>query len=76
MTDTFFVKHFQEAIDQKNIRGSLEQLEPKLKGYADLKAGIPHFLDSAEFKTTTYVVYPNKDSLSMMKQVATRLAER
>jgi murein L,D-transpeptidase YcbB/YkuD len=46
-----------------------------LKGYADLKAGIPNFLDSAEFKATTYVVYPSKDSLSMMKQVATRLAE-
>jgi len=74
-SDTFFVQHFQEAIAQKNIRGSLEQLEPKLKGYTDLKAGIPHFLDSAELKKVTYVFYPNKDSAAMMKQVETRLAE-
>jgi L,D-transpeptidase YcbB len=73
--DTFFVQHFQEAITQKNIRGSLEQLEPKLKGYTDLKAGIQHFLDSADLKKVTYIFYPNKDSASMMKQVQARLAE-
>lgn len=73
--DTFFVQHFQESIAQKNIRGSLEQLEPKLKGYTDLKAGIPHFLDSAELKNVTYITYPNKDSAAMMKQVEARLAE-
>lgn len=75
LTDTFFVQHFHDAIAQKNIRGSLEELEPKLKGYVDLKAGIQKFLDSAQFKPATYVVYPNKDSAAMMKQVAVRLAE-
>lgn len=74
-SDTFFVKHFQQALAEKNIRGSLEQLEPKLKGYADLKAGIPAFLDSALLKKTTYINYPNKDSAALMKQVAGRLSE-
>ncbi|MEP6747086.1 MAG: L,D-transpeptidase family protein [Bacteroidota bacterium] len=74
-SDTFLLKNFQDAIAQKNIRGSLEQLEPKLRGYTDLKAGIQHFLDSADFKPATYVVYPNKDSSALMKQVAVRLAE-
>ena len=73
--DTFLIKNFQEALAQKNIRGLLEQLEPKLKGYVDLKASIPGFLDSARFAKTTYVVYPNKDSAALMKQVADRLAE-
>ena len=74
-SDTFFVKHFQQALTDRNIRGSLEQLEPKLRGYAELKAGIPAFLDSAEIKKTTYVSYPNKDSAALMKQVASRLSE-
>jgi len=75
VTDSFFVHQFQEALAQKNIRGSLEQLEPKLKGYTDLKAAIPAFLDSAQLKKATYVFYPNKDSASLMKQVALRLSE-
>jgi len=75
VNDTFFVKNLQEAIAQKNIRGSLEQLEPRLKGYADLKASIASFLDSAEFKKATYIFYPGKDSALLMKQVENRLTE-
>ena len=74
-TDTFLLKNFQTAMTQKNLRGALEQLEPKLKGYVELKAGIKSFLDSANFKTATYVMYPNKDSSILMKQVQKRLTE-
>ncbi|MEO5595380.1 MAG: L,D-transpeptidase family protein [Chitinophagaceae bacterium] len=75
LNDTFFIKNFQEAVAQKNIRGLLEQLEPTLKGYVDLKTSIASFLDSAQLKKTTYVLYPNKDSALLMKQVESRLAE-
>jgi len=75
VTDTFFIQNFRQALAQKNIRGSLEQLEPKLKGYTDLKAAIPAFLDSADLKKITYVYYPNKDSARLMQQVEERLAE-
>ncbi|HTE09403.1 MAG TPA: L,D-transpeptidase family protein [Chitinophagaceae bacterium] len=75
VNDTFFIKNFEEAVTQKNIRGSLEQLEPKLKGYADLKASIASFLDSAQLKTTTYILYPSKDSSLLLKQVENRLNE-
>jgi L,D-transpeptidase YcbB len=74
-TDDFFLQNFQQAIAQNNIRGSLEQLEPRYKGYAQLKAGIKSFLDSAQFKKTTYIFYPNKDTLSLMKQVEKRIME-
>ncbi len=73
--DAFFVQHFQQAVAERNIRGSLEQLEPKLKGYGELKAGIAAFLDSAVLKKTTYINYPNKDSAALMRQVASRLSE-
>jgi murein L,D-transpeptidase YcbB/YkuD len=59
----------------KNIRGGLEQLEPKHQGYVRLKAGLKAFLDSANFKPTTYIFYPNKDSLSLMMQVEKRMGE-
>jgi len=74
-TDSFFVKNFQDAVAQKNIRGSLEQLEPRLKGYTDLKAAIAGFLDSAKFDKATYVVYPSRDSGVLLKQVEFRLNE-
>ncbi|MFT3933431.1 MAG: L,D-transpeptidase family protein [Chitinophagaceae bacterium] len=75
ITDSVFIKNFQEALSQKNIRGSLEKLEPTLKGYQDLKSSIASFLDSANFNKTTYVVYPNKDSAQLMKQVQERMDE-
>jgi len=75
VNDTFFIKNFQEAVAQKNIRVSLEQLEPRLKGYVDLKASIAGFLDSAKFDKTTYVIYPAKDSAALLKQVENRLNE-
>ncbi|HTL07381.1 MAG TPA: L,D-transpeptidase family protein [Chitinophagaceae bacterium] len=73
--DTFYIRNFQAAIAQKNVRSLLEQLEPKLRGYVELKSSIPAFLDSASFAKTTYIVYPNKDSALLMQQVAARLTE-
>ncbi|MEO6313984.1 MAG: L,D-transpeptidase family protein [Chitinophagaceae bacterium] len=75
LNDGYFAQHFQEAVTQKNIRGSLEQLEPKLKGYIELKTSIPAFLDSAQLKKPTFVVYPSKDSALLLKQVEDRLTE-
>jgi murein L,D-transpeptidase YcbB/YkuD len=74
-TENFYLRNFQDAIAQKNIRGTLEQLEPKLNGYKEIKDAIKSFLDSAVFKKTTYILYPNKDSLAMMQQVEKRLNE-
>ncbi len=75
LNDTFFLNNFKQALAQKNIRGLLEQLEPTLRGYDSLKAAIPQFLDSAKFVQTTYITYPNKDSVVLMGQVEKRLAE-
>ena len=74
-TDNFYLQNFQQAITQKNIRGVLEQLEPKHQGYSKLKEGLRAFLDSANFKPTTYIFYPNKDSLSLMMSVEKRMGE-
>ncbi len=73
--DNFYLQNFQQAVSQKNIRVTLEQLEPKHPGYIKLKAALKTFLDSVSFKPTTYVFYPNRDSLSLKLQVEKRMGE-
>ncbi len=75
INDDYFLHTFQQAMENRNIRGVFEGLEPKYKGYIDLKNGIKSFLDSAVLQPTTYIFYPTKDSLGMMKLVQKRLGE-
>lgn len=53
----------------------LESLEPKLTGYQAIRAALPAFLDSVTFKDYTYVKYPAKDSMTLVRTVAKRLQE-
>lgn len=53
----------------------LRSLEPKLPGYQLLRAAIPAFLDSAQFRAYTYIPFPDKDSLKLVRTVAKRLQE-
>ncbi len=75
ITDSVFLQNFHQAILEKDIRGNLEDLEPKLEGYKRLKAAIPSFIDSVKFTPTTYIIYPNKDSAALASQTEKRLAE-
>jgi murein L,D-transpeptidase YcbB/YkuD len=60
---------------QGNLSQLMKELEPKHEEYVKLKEGLYDFLDSAEFKRTTYISYPSKDSLAMMDQLQRRLFE-
>ena len=60
---------------QGNLSQLMKELEPKHEEYVRLKEGLYDFLDSAEFKRTTYISYPSKDSLAMMDQLQRRLFE-
>ncbi|MEP7258166.1 MAG: L,D-transpeptidase family protein [Flavitalea sp.] len=64
-----------QIIQSKNIDSALQELEPKLAGYQDLKAGIPGFLDSAVFGRYTYLTYPVIDSASFYASLQQRLLE-
>ena len=74
-SDNFFIDHLKTALAQKSIKQVLDSLEPKHKGYLELKNSIPDFLDSMDRKTYTYVVYPNKDSLALLKNLRKRFIE-
>ncbi len=75
ITDTVFLQNFKQALVEKDIRGNLEEMEPRLEGYKRLKAAIPSFIDSVKFRPTTYIIYPNKDSAALAGQVEKRLTE-
>jgi L,D-transpeptidase YcbB len=59
----------------RNLRGSLDSLEPKVRGYDSIKLALPFFLDSIDRRNYTTITYPWKDSIAMIKQLAKRLRE-
>lgn len=70
----------QSLLTSKSLRTFLSSIEPKQKGYANLKSGIRQFLDSMDRKVYTYVTYPykkndEKDSLFFIKTLQKRLSE-
>ncbi|MBE7173324.1 MAG: L,D-transpeptidase family protein [Williamsia sp.] len=73
--DAFFIKNFNEATSKSTVINTLQNLEPKYPGYQRIKSGIKSFLDSANFKPYTYIIYPYKDSLQFITSLRKRLAE-
>ncbi len=74
------VKLQSSLLESNAFTSFLQTIEPKQKGYADLKSGIKNFLDSMDRKTYTYVSYPYKkndqrDSLFFIKTLQKRLSE-
>jgi murein L,D-transpeptidase YcbB/YkuD len=76
--DDFYLKQW-ETLEQSGMLTSLMQsLEPKHKGYRELKAGIQNFLDSTYSRSFTLVPPMGKDSASkevFKKALQTRLYE-
>ena len=75
LTDSFFIKNLNTAIKNNNITSILNALEPKHHGYIELKNSIGWFLDSMAKKTYTYVPYPSRDSVALMRILKKRLLE-
>lgn len=80
LDEKFFMARMKELVTTKKLSPVLNALQPKLKGYWDLKKGIPSFLDSMDTKIYTYVNFPYKkgdanDSLFFVKTLQKRLWE-
>lgn len=75
LTKDFFIKNLNTVFENGSLTPLLNSLEPKHKGYIELKKGIKKFVDSMDRKIYTYVVYPNKDSLAFIKKLQKRLQE-
>ena len=80
LADNFFVANMKELQEKKQFGPLLASLQPKNKGYWELKKGIRSFIDSMDNRIYTYVTYPYKkgdakDSLSFIKTLQKRLSE-
>lgn len=80
LAETFFAATLKKVIDKNEFTKTLNEIQPKHKGYWALKSGIKHFLDSMDRRVYTYVTYPYKkgdvkDSSFFIKTLQKRLAE-
>lgn len=75
LADQFYGATLKKAIELNDITKALEELEPQYAGYRDIKSALPRFLDSMDTRKYTYVVFPNKDSLQLVRMVMRRLSE-
>lgn len=74
LTIDFYSNLFAKVIDSFP-RKVLEELEPSHEGYRTLKNALPSFLKIMKREKFTYVQYPQKDSLSFVRQLQQRLYE-
>ena len=76
LVDSFYTKLFSDLKSSGNLLQVFQNLEPRHRAYDSLKTGLKFFLDSIQqFKRYTQIIYPNKDSLSLSKQIQKRLFE-
>ena len=76
LTGEFYLQHFNELRHLGSIAKLVRILEPKHKGYQLLKAGIPKFLDSTDYRDFTNVPAPAKiETSDFRKALQKRLFE-
>jgi L,D-transpeptidase YcbB len=75
LAEGFYKESLDKALSSKTIALTLQAVEPKHRGYQQLRGAIKSFLDSNDLKQYSYVVYPGKDSIATLKQLQKRLAE-
>lgn len=75
LTDKFFAKNLKDVLETNSLVNVLQTLEPVHVGYAELKKGLPGFLNTMDRRVYTYITYPNKDSLALLKSLEKRFQE-
>ena len=73
--DSFFVKSLQKAISTNSITLLLNSAEPLNADYQALRQAMKNFVDSMDTSKYTYINYPGKDSLFLIKNIRKRLIE-
>jgi murein L,D-transpeptidase YcbB/YkuD len=75
ITDSFYLDQLQAVVESRQVNQVLENLEPNNAGYDSIKAYLPKFLDSADFKSYAKLTYPYKDSIAFYRQLQQRFFE-
>jgi L,D-transpeptidase YcbB len=75
LTEEFISSKFNAAASGLSLNVIMSTLEPKYEGYRELKEAVRIFLDSADFKSITPIVFPNKNKDELRVAVMKRLFE-
>jgi murein L,D-transpeptidase YcbB/YkuD len=75
LSTEFYEQQLKKIIESNAVTAVVDSLEPPIKGYHELKAGIKKFLDSAKFKDYIYVPYFIYDSANFKPSLQRRLFE-
>jgi murein L,D-transpeptidase YcbB/YkuD len=75
LSEDFISSKFNAAASGLSLNVIMSTLEPKYKGYHELKEAIRIFLDSADFKPIMPIVFPNKNKDELKAAVGKRLFE-
>jgi murein L,D-transpeptidase YcbB/YkuD len=75
LSEEFISSKFNAAASGLSLHVIMSTLEPKYKGYRELKTAVRTFLDSADFNPITPIVFPNKNKDELRAAVVKRLFE-
>jgi len=75
LTEEFISSKFNAAASGLSLNVIISTLEPKHKGYRELKEAIRNFLDKADFNPIVPIRFPNKNREELKAAVAKRLFE-
>jgi murein L,D-transpeptidase YcbB/YkuD len=75
LTDSFYLSVIDTVTKSKQVIATLQQLEPQLPAYQELRMAAKNYIDSTDFKLFTYLPYPFADSLAFYGLLRNRLYE-
>ncbi len=76
LSEEFISSKFNAAASGLSLHVIMSTLEPKYKGYRELKTAVRIFLDSADFNPIIPIVFPNRNRDELKAAVAKRLFEK
>lgn len=73
--DSFFIRNLNDATRNNYITDLFDSIQPSNRGYQSLKNAMKIFVDSMDSFHYRYIVYPQKDSQLLIKNLQTRFVE-
>jgi murein L,D-transpeptidase YcbB/YkuD len=73
--DSFFIENLSQARKNQSITNLFDSIEPSNTDYLSLRSMLKPFVDSMNNTVYLYIVYPQKDSLSLVKDLQKRLVQ-
>lgn len=73
--DSFFIKNLNEIHNNISINNLFDSIEPANFRYQSLKSLVKNFVDSMDTTKFQFIIYPQKDSFLLVKNLQKRLMQ-